>query len=283
MSPTQTSGKDSAMVSAGGDLDFAQHTEEIRIDEQQVDPSYQAPAAQDHGQAASSDIGLGNDLGSAGQDLLDALGLEGLRSSQHPPGPSLPLRALTPGSGRRVEDSPQTQPSWSTLERGRVSVRSGRGREPSTEDGRFTRLTSLLEHMMVRMDRLEDDRSSRRSSASQAERPSQGWAGFDQGSSAVQWGGYGVGFVGLDLGSSATRTVRHRSGSTGHATCTVRYQHRSGSGHAVSAATCTVRHQHRSGSGYAVSSATCTVRHRFRSGSSGVAASFATCTTCHWD
>ena len=157
------------------------------MDEAQSDPMYQPPASQESVQAASSDARPAMERGTSGQDLLDALGLEGMRSSQHPPGPSLPLRALTPASGPVLGDSLQTQPSRASLERGRVSVRSRRGRDPSTEDGRFNRLTSLLEHMMVRMDRLEDDRSSRRSS--QAEQQRVAWSPSEQGLRPAQWGG----------------------------------------------------------------------------------------------
>ena len=212
MSPTRRSSRESSAMVSAGEPEFPQHSEEVRVDEAQSDPMYQPPASQESVQAASSDARPAMERGTSGQDLLDALGLEGMRSSQHPPGPSLPLRALTPASGPVLGDSPQTQPSWASLERGRVSVRSRRGRDPSTEDGRFNRLTSLLEHMMVRMDRLEDDRSSRRSSQAEQQRvawspseqglrPAQ-WGGSpsEQGLRPAQWGGYGVGFVGLDLG-----------------------------------------------------------------------------------
>ena len=190
MSPTRRSSRESSAMVSAGEPEFPQHSEEVRVDEAQSDPMYQPPASQESVQAASSDARPAMERGTSGQDLLDALGLEGMRSSQHPPGPSLPLRALTPASGPVLGDSPQTQPSWASLERGRVSVRSRRGRDPSTEsteDGRFNRLTSLLEHMMVRMDRLEDDRSSRRSS--QAEQQRVAWSPSEQGLRPAQWGG----------------------------------------------------------------------------------------------
>ena len=98
------------MVSAG-EPEFPQHSEEVRVDEAQSDPMYQPPASQESVQAASLDARPAMERGTSGQDLLDALGLEGMRSSQHPPGPSLPLRALTPASGPVLGDSPQTQPS----------------------------------------------------------------------------------------------------------------------------------------------------------------------------
>ena len=145
--PRDRSGKSSAMVSAGGDVEFAQHTQELRVDEAQLDPTY--------------------NTGSGVSDLLNDLGLQGTRSSQYPCGPCSP------------------QPSCSTVERGRVSARSLRGREPSVEDRRFDRLTSMMEELLVLMDRLEDDRSSRRSGASQV---------GDQ-PHTVKWGGYGVGFT----------------------------------------------------------------------------------------
>ena len=78
---------------------------------------------------------------------------------------------------------------------------------------------------MVRMDRLEDDRSSRRSSQAEQQRvawspseqglrPAQ-WGGSpsEQGLRPAQWGGYGVGFVGLDLGPESLNPSPRFGGS----------------------------------------------------------------------
>ena len=76
MSPTQNSRESSAKVSAD-DPEFAQHSEEVRVDEAQVDPTYQAPASQDSGQAPSTGARPATESGSAGGELLNALGWKG--------------------------------------------------------------------------------------------------------------------------------------------------------------------------------------------------------------
>ena len=82
MSPRRSSRESSAMVSAS-EPEFPQHFEEVRVDEAQTDPMYQPPASQESVQAASSDARPAMERGTSGGDLLDALGLEGMRSWQH--------------------------------------------------------------------------------------------------------------------------------------------------------------------------------------------------------
>lgn len=142
MSPSNGSGASSAMQSAeaasaglqvgpeSGDAEFAQHRQEVRIDDRQAEPSYHDTA----GGGRASDA---PDAVSREHSVYDALGLEGTRSAQFPGGLAMPLQALTPVQSVKRSSSPQTS-VWSSMERGRLpeSGRVLRGREPSSDEQR---------------------------------------------------------------------------------------------------------------------------------------------------